>query len=61
MKEILCSKCNVQVEMEKCKFSYLNLEFNSEVPRCPVCGQVYLSEELVVNRIRQVEANLEEK
>jgi hypothetical protein len=61
MKEIICSKCNVPVEMAKCKFSYLKLEFNSEVPRCPVCGQVYLSEELVRDRIHQVESNLEEK
>ena len=61
MKDIICSKCNVPLEMTKCKFRYLNLEFNSEVPRCPVCGQVYLSEELVTDRIQKVEANLEEK
>lgn len=61
MKDLVCSKCNVPLKLEKCKFRYLGFEFNSEVPRCPECGLVYLSEELVKDRMQKVEANLEDK
>lgn len=59
--KIICAKCNVPLEMKKAKFSYLGHELHSEVPRCPKCGQVYLSEELVRNRIAKVEASVEDK
>lgn len=61
MEDILCTKCNVHLELIKCKFKYLNTELYSEVPRCPKCKQVYLSEELVKERIHEVEASLEGK
>ena len=59
--KIICAKCKVPLEMKKAKFSYLGHELHSEVPRCPKCGQVYLSEELVRNRIAKVEASVEDK
>lgn len=61
MKNIICHKCKVPLEMAKCKFRYLSLDIASEVPRCPKCGMTYLSEDLVKDRIHQVEANLEDK
>lgn len=61
MKEIICSKCNVPLESKKAKFGYLGLVFDAEVPRCPVCGQVYLSEKMVFEKIAKVETTVEDK
>ena len=40
---------------------YLENRFIEKVPRCPVCGQIYISEELVNGKIASVEATLEQK
>ena len=58
---LVCAKCDVALEPSSVKFSYLDREMQADVPRCPVCGQVYLSEELVTGKIHQVEASLEDK
>ena len=42
-------------------FEYLGHTFFADAPRCPVCGQVYLSEELVKGRVAEVEMQLEDK
>ncbi len=56
----ICNKCNVDLVLENAHFSYLDHNFRHKVLRCPVCGQVHLSEELVA-RIKEVEATFEEK
>jgi uncharacterized protein with PIN domain len=61
MSEIICVKCNAALVKVQSKFSYLGHEFQSEVPGCPVCGRIYLSEKLVDERIRQIEAAVEDK
>jgi len=58
---IVCMKCNLPLEIGKAKFSYLGHEMVSEVPKCPKCGQVYLTEGLVTGRIRAIEGSLEDK
>ena len=58
---LICMKCNLPLEIGKAKFSYLSHEMVSEVPLCPICGQVYLTEELVNGRIRAIEGSLEDK
>jgi len=60
-KKLVCCKCNKELEMIKTDFSYLGHVFYTDVPRCPVCGQVYISEELVRGRISDVEMQLEDK
>ena len=59
--EIICAKCNVPLVIAKGKFNYLGHELHSDVPRCPVCGQIYLSEKLVKERIQKIEASVEDK
>jgi hypothetical protein len=49
------------LELKKTDFTYLGHSFFTEVPRCPECGQVFISEELVKNRISEVEMQLEDK
>ena len=60
-KILICCKCNKELEMKKTDFSYLGHSFFTEVPRCPGCGQVFISEELVKSRISEVEMQLEDK
>ncbi|MDR1246539.1 MAG: hypothetical protein LBK57_05860 [Clostridiales Family XIII bacterium] len=58
---LICCKCNVALVKSRTSFSYLAHNFFAELPRCPVCGQVFVSEELVRDKIASVEKNLEDK
>lgn len=58
---LICDKCKVEMELREVEFSYLNRAFRHKVPRCPACGQVYISEELAKGRMSDVEKLLEEK
>jgi hypothetical protein len=59
--KLICFKCQKELELKKTDFSYLGHSFFTELPRCPECGMVYVSEELVKDRISQVEMQLEDK
>ena len=59
--DLICGVCQVKLVEAKTSFAYMTHTFSAEVPRCPKCGQVYLSEELVNGRIAQVEMELEDK
>ena len=43
------------------QFTYLDKKFRHKVPRCPQCGQVFISEELAKGKMAQLEKTLEEK
>ncbi len=60
-KKLICWKCRKELEMIKTDFTYLGHNFFTEVPKCPECGQVFLSEELVKGRINDVEMQMEDK
>lgn len=60
-KTIICCACNVELESRKTTLNYMGHGFSVSLPRCPSCGQVYISEELVNGRMLQVEQQLEEK
>jgi len=47
--------------MIETKFSYLGHEFTHPVPKCPICGFVYIPEELATGKISEVETMLEDK
>jgi len=61
MSEIVCTKCGVPLVMQNARFGYLGHELHADVPRCPKCGQIYLSEELVNTKVASVEASVEDK
>lgn len=61
MSKMICGKCGVAMEPRKAKLRYLGHEFWEELPSCPICGQVYISEELAIGKIRTLESTLEEK
>lgn len=58
---IFCGKCKAELVLKKTDFQYMRFTFNHEVPVCPICGQVYLSEELVNEKVKELEKNFEEK
>jgi YgiT-type zinc finger domain-containing protein len=60
-KKLICFKCQKELESGKTDFTYLGHSFYTDLPRCPQCGMVYISEELVNGRISDVEMQLEDK
>lgn len=60
-KKLICSRCNAALEPHKAHFSYLDHSFSTEVMRCPVCGQVYIPENLAKGKMAQVEVSIEDK
>ena len=58
---LICDKCKVEMVEHEAEFTYLNRSFRHKVPRCPVCGQVYIPEKLANGRMSDVEKQLEEK
>jgi len=60
-KNLICCKCQKELVMKKTDFSYLGHSFFTDLPSCPDCGMVYISEDLVRGRISEVEMQLEDK
>lgn len=58
---LICTKCNAPLILKKVTFEYINHTFYSDVPTCPKCGQVFLSEETVNNKVKEIEKLLEDK
>ena len=59
--KLMCLKCGVKLEKGKAKFMYLDNGFPVELPVCPVCGFVYVPEELALGKVASVERALEDK
>ena len=60
-KKLICHKCNEELVLQRTDFTYLGHAFFTDLPRCPKCGQVFISEDLVRGRISDVETQLEDK
>ena len=45
----------------KTEFHYMGVEFKHDLPRCPVCKQVHVPEDLAIGKMLKVEMELEEK
>lgn len=59
--QLICDKCRVNLEPDKIILSYMGFQFTVDIPKCPVCGLVYLSEELVKGKVADLEKSLEDK
>jgi hypothetical protein len=57
----ICARCQVPLEMGKVDVGYLDSAFPVDLPRCPRCGQVLISEELAMGKMAEVEKQLEDK
>ena len=61
MGKLVCVKCDRELELLEAAADYLEHHFTEKFPKCPVCGQIYISEELVNGKIADVESTLEQK
>ena len=59
--DLVCSKCNVNLVIGPVSLEYLGNGFPVELPVCPVCGFVYVPEELALGKVLSVEKALEDK
>ncbi len=59
--KLICHLCQVELVETPVGFSYLGHRINHQVPACPSCGQVYITRELALGKIKEVEAEMEEK
>ena len=60
-RDLYCEKCDRWLIPQKVKFLYLGNQMEHKVPVCPRCGQIYVSEKLVLGKIVEIERMLEEK
>lgn len=58
---LICHRCQVPLVETKTFFKYLGHSFHTDIPTCPKCGLVYISEALAKGRMAQVEQELEDK
>lgn len=56
-----CCRCKVKLVNKKVGFSYLGCDFSNDILACPVCGQVYIPESTVKDKMEKVEQALEGK
>jgi len=59
--KLICGRCKVPLEVKSVTLTYLAHHFKQNFPQCPVCGELYLSEELVKGKMHDVEVMLEDK
>ena len=59
--DLYCDRCDTALKEHKTHFTYLGHAFQTTLPSCPKCGQVYIDEETVRGRMAQVEMELEDK
>lgn len=60
-KQLLCCSCQLPLKPVRTELEYLGYGFSEEILRCPGCGQVYISPEMALNRMAEVELTLEDK
>ena len=56
-----CQPCGEALQPAPVELSYLGSVFAVELPVCPRCGAVLISEELAIGRMLEVEKLLEDK
>jgi hypothetical protein len=59
--KIICCKCNQEMVLQKTNFTYMGFQFSTDLPSCPVCGLVFIAEEVVQKKMTTMELQLEEK
>ena len=59
--QLMCAKCKVPLEPGEVVLRYMGNDFPVQLPKCPICGQSLVPEELALGKILQVERALEDK
>ena len=58
---LMCNKCKMLLVPRKVHITYLKSTFSAELLTCPKCGEVYISEELALGKMLNIEKTLEDK
>jgi len=56
-----CAKCGIPLVLGKVDVSYLNSSYQVDLLHCPKCGMVFVSEDLAVGKMAELEKSLEDK
>jgi len=56
-----CHRCDRNLEVGAVLVEYLGNNITTELPQCPSCHLILVSEELAVGKVAEVEKILEEK
>lgn len=57
----VCDKCHQKLELRKVKVRYLEGNFEVELMKCPECNNVFISEDLALGKMLEVEKGMEDK
>jgi len=58
---LICEKCCIPMEPGEIVLQYMGNDFPLLMPKCPMCGQPFIPEELATGKILEVEKALEDK
>jgi hypothetical protein len=56
-----CFRCNRRLTPGPVEVDYLGNKISTELPQCPTCHMVLISEELALGKVAEVEKMLEDK
>ena len=56
-----CRRCNLDLVVGPVSVSYMGSRFTTDLPHCPSCGMVFVSEEVALGKMADVERILEDK
>lgn len=59
--DMICCGCDAVLEMKKTVFEYLGMSFSYDVPCCPKCKKVFISQDLAEGKMAEVERMIEDK
>jgi DNA-directed RNA polymerase subunit RPC12/RpoP len=57
----VCRKCSRPLEIGTVSVEYMSNQFTTELPACPDCGFVLISEAVALGKMAEVEQILEDK
>ncbi|MCL1896474.1 MAG: hypothetical protein FWG03_08010 [Clostridiales bacterium] len=58
---MICLKCDKELVPKKVNLDYLGHRVTQEFLACPVCGNLFIPEDVVAGKMQKVEAQLEDK
>ena len=58
---MICAKCRLPLELGKVEMYYQRQKLKADFLKCPQCGLVYISEDIVKGKMLEVEITLEDK
>ena len=59
--KLICDKCQLPLAKAKTKLTYQGVNFEAELMRCPGCGQTFVSEDLALGKMHELEIEMEDK